>query len=204
MKKLLSILLATILTFSCFSQAFAATTYPFSPTEVVENFETSFLPSYDQINTDLHSTMEEAKKWSPDATLGDFTIGWADGTENGYTFTFFSLNGMEGKALHFSPILDGGWYHKEIDRPADMKYGIYNVPMRLRHLIPLIKADKTVLPTLDQLITKDDDTSIKITLKKNTSNQLFWYIEFKTSKNYMVKVSANNKSTPVFTIQELK
>jgi hypothetical protein len=141
------------------SPARAATTYPYSPTEVLENFETGYKPVYDRINTDLHNAMDKASLWSATSALQNFEIGWADGTENGYTFNFIDVND-DKKALLFSPTIDEGFIQTEIDRSPDMKYGIYSVPLRLRDLVPAMKADKNLLPLLEQLI--DDDRNVSI------------------------------------------
>ena len=216
MKKIICRILFLTLLCACTGiavPALAATTYPYSPTEILENFKTSYKPLYDNINADLADAIKDAQAWSPYAALQKFEISWADGTESGYTFTFIDTSGNDAKALLFYPSLDSGFKNMEIDRAPDMKHGIYSVPLRLRDLIPAIKADKNLLPFLEQLIDDDRNVSIKFTLLKNSSGFLVWRVYFTSSRDaagtqpkqdYLVTVDAVKTASPVFSVLKLK
>ena len=204
--------ISLLCTASAATPALAATTYPYSPTEVLENFETDYKPVYDSINTDLHNAMDKASLWSNTPALQSFEIGWADGTENGYLFRFIDIND-DKKALIFTPVIDGGFVQTETNRAAEMKYGIYSVPLRLRDLVPAMKADKKLLPLLEQLIDDDRNVSIKFTLLKNSSGILVWRVYFTSSgdaagtqakQDYLVTIDAVKTASPVFSVLKLK
>jgi hypothetical protein len=195
--------------------AFAATTYPYSPSEALENFESAYGARYDTINSDLGSVVAKASAWSPTAVLQNFTIGWADGTENGYSFTFIDVNNAD-KALDFHPAFEQGFESAEIDRTPEMAYGIFRVPMRLRDLIPAMKADEKLLPFLDSVVAEGCNTSIRITLQKTLTDRLVWRIEFRSASDvtaneapavtcpgYIVSVSAAKPIDPIFSIRHL-
>jgi len=216
MKKI--IFQTVLLTLLCISPgiatpALAATTYPYSPTEVLTNFETTYKSQYDVINADLADSIKAAHAWSIDAALQKFEISWADGTESGYTFNFIDASGDKAKALLFYPSFESGFKNMEIDRTPDMKYGIYSVPLRLRDLVPAMKADKKLLPLLEQLIDDDRNVSINFTLLKNSSGTLVWRVYFTSSRDangtqakqdYLVTVDAVKTASPVFSVLKLK
>jgi len=192
--------------------AFAATTYPYSPSEALVNFETTYKSQYDTINADLQMVSKKAAAWSSTAVLQDFEIGWTDGTENGYSFNFIDVNNPF-KALGFSPTLEGGFVQSEVNRTPAMAFGIFRVPMRLRDLIPAMKNDKKLMPFLDSLVTEGCNTSVRLTLQKTITDRLIWDIEFRSAndtadktvscRSYLVSTSAEKTTDPVFIVRQL-
>jgi len=213
MKKFITHSVLLLLLLGIQNTAFAATTYPYSPSEALENFETSYKPQYDQINADLHDVVKKAATWSSTTALQNFQISWADGTENGYSFQFIDVNNPL-TALLYSPTLDNGFTQSEIARAPEMKYGIFHIPLRLRVLIPAIKNDKKLMPMLDSLISEKCNTSMFVSMHKTSTNKLIWDIKFQSEnettdqslscKTYQVSVSAERTTAPVFTTVQLK
>lgn len=212
MKKFITHSVLLFLLLGLQNTALAATSYPYSPSEVLENFESAYKPLYDQINTDLHSVNAKAFVWSSTSVLQQFTIIWADGTENGYVFNFIDVNNPV-RALDFYPTFENGFQQMEVERTPEMRYGIYRAPMRLRDLIPAMKNDTRLLPTLDSLIAEKCNTSMFVTLRKTLTDRLVWRIEFRAANDgsasaiscnsYLVSVSAEKTTNPFFSIMQL-
>jgi hypothetical protein len=213
MKRFITHSVLLLLLMGVHNTVFAATTYPYSPSEALDNFDTTYRSQYDTINADLQMVSKKATAWSSTAVLQTFQIAWADDSQNGYAFQFIDVNNPL-KALRFAPTLGNGFVlsESEIDRTPEMKYGIYRAPMRLRDLVPAMKNDKKLLPLLDSLVAEDCDTIIGISLQKTITDRLVWHIEFRSQprtdtascNNYLVSTSAGTTTDPFFSVRLLK
>jgi hypothetical protein len=190
--------------------ASAATTAPYSPSEAVTEFENFFSPSYDQINTDRTKALEEAKKWDAGADLYQFNIWWADGTEPTYAFLFISETNKD-EAYHLIKGIDGSLSGGIIGRKPEWKYNFTGANLVLRNLIPIMKADPTLLKTLDQYADPDHNTSVNFTLRTNLNGRVKWFIDFTSDENiesgkgkeYQVVAPADRRWETKFQIKEL-
>jgi hypothetical protein len=212
MKKFLSLVLsiASLSLIASINIASAATTAPYSPSEAVTEFENFFSPSYDQINTDRTKALEEAKKWDAGADLYQFNIWWADGTEPTYAFLFISETNKD-EAYHLIKGIDGSLSGGIIGRKPEWKYNFTGANLVLRNLIPIMKADPTLLKTLDQYADPDHNTSVNFTLRTNLNGRVKWFIDFTSDENiesgkgkeYQVVAPADRRWETKFQIKEL-
>lgn len=184
-------------------------TYPYKPSEIVRVFEQNYMDQYDQINDDLHANNELAQEWAEDAVPGKFNIYYADGIEVGYDFKYISKS-LPNEMFWAFPTLEGLWNSVIDPRDGDIYYGIANVNLTLRKLIPAMLNDERLLHALNRLTLEGANTGIWITLRNNEEGKLMWYIEFRIDKegldhpDFLVRVSAGDLGKPYFMATQMK
>lgn len=145
---------------------------------------------FDEINNDLGDSFDVAKKWHEDAQLYDFTVKFRDGTEGpDFNFTFISPSDSKFAYKVDRDFLED-WGHwkmagTQVARTPEMKYGITDVKLKLRNVVPALQTEKNFLSDLD----KDAKSTVlpeldmpylfayfTFNLHKNDKNQLMWFV----------------------------
>lgn len=120
----------------------------------------------DAINNDLNTQLNAAQQKTSDSHLQEFNLNFPTRDNLKYTYSF-----ADGKTPN----------------------GIFDVPLRLRDLVPAMQSDKSLLPSLNRLFGAKAHIKGAFRLVKNASGLLVWEVTLTdtvTNHSYLVRTPA--------------
>jgi len=127
------------------------------------------------------------------------------GPSRDFSFIYSSLD-------DYNSACEYNWYFGESSDGfyppiARSKYGIFNVPVRLRDLVPALLKDEKLMTLMGSLFGEKAHIKTQFVLAKNTQNQLEWNVVFKdvnTGLTYKIRTSGASLDGADFMVFRVK